>query len=85
MCDTRWYVYILQCGDGTLYTGVTTDLTRRLAEHNHGSRGARYTRTRRPVTLIYQEHVADRRTAQQREYAIRKLPRQTKLAMADMG
>ncbi|MFU8837161.1 MAG: GIY-YIG nuclease family protein [Thiohalomonadaceae bacterium] len=69
----HWYVYILRCQDGSFYTGVTTDLVRRLAEHNHGSRGARYTRARRPVQLCYQEHAIDRSQAQQREHALRKL------------
>jgi putative endonuclease len=68
-----WYVYMLCCQDGSFYTGVTTDLARRLQEHNHGSRGARYTRSRRPVRLCYQEQAADRSQAQQREYLLRKL------------
>ena len=69
----HWYVYILCCHDGSFYTGVTTDLARRLTEHNHGSRGARYTRARRPVQLCYQEQATDRSQAQQREHALRKL------------
>jgi len=72
-----WYVYILQCADGTLYTGVTTDITRRLAEHNGTARGegARYTKARRPVRLVYQEAAENRSQAQQREAALRRLSR----------
>lgn len=72
------FVYILECADGTLYTGWTTDLERRLEEHNSG-RGARYTRGRRPVELIYYEEVADQSTALRREAAIRRLHRSAKL------
>ncbi len=76
-----WYVYILRCADGTLYTGVTTDLERRLREHNAGGRlGARYTRARRPVELIHQETAGNRSEAGKREAAIKKLPRDAKLA-----
>lgn len=74
------FVYILECADGTLYTGWTTDLERRLKEHNAG-RGARYTRGRRPVELAYYEEVPDRSTALRREAAIRRLRRSGKLAL----
>jgi putative endonuclease len=74
------FVYILECADGTLYTGWTTDLERRLKAHNAG-RGARYTRSRRPVTLVYREEVADRSTALRREAAIRRLRRSAKLEL----
>ena len=74
------FVYILECNDGTLYTGWTTNLNRRVAEHNAG-RGARYTRSRRPVKLVYHETHPDRRRAMQREAAIKKLPRAGKLAL----
>ncbi|HEY85637.1 MAG TPA: GIY-YIG nuclease family protein [Chloroflexi bacterium] len=74
------FVYILQCSDDTLYTGWTTDLNRRAAEHKAG-RGARYTRSRRPVKLVYHETQPDRRRAMQREAAIKKLPRAKKLAL----
>lgn len=77
-----WHVYIVRCADGTLYTGVTIDVVRRVAEHNSASRlGARYTRARRPVTLVYQEEAADRSAAGQREYAIKQLRRDAKLAL----
>jgi putative endonuclease len=68
-----WYVYIVRCSDDTFYTGVARDLTRRIQQHNHGNAGAKYTRARRPVELVYQETAADRSAAQQREYRIRKL------------
>lgn len=72
--EKNWFVYLLRCADQTLYTGITTDLERRLAEHNAGKpRGANYTHPRRPVTLAYQEPHPTRATASQREYRIRKL------------
>ncbi|MBC8330715.1 MAG: GIY-YIG nuclease family protein [Anaerolineae bacterium] len=71
------YCYIVECSDGTLYTGWTTDLQRRVAAHNAG-RGARYTKTRRPVVLVYVEPQPDRSTALKRERAIKKLPRAKK-------
>ncbi|MBR9829657.1 MAG: GIY-YIG nuclease family protein [Oceanospirillales bacterium] len=72
-----WSVYILKCSDGSLYTGVTTDTARRLAEHNgdHPGRGARYTRARRPVQLVWQESGHDRGSALRREYAVKRLRR----------
>jgi putative endonuclease len=76
-----WFVYILCCADGTLYTGVTTDPQRRLAEHNAGGRlAARYTRARRPVQLVHQEQAANRAEACRREAEIKKLKREAKLA-----
>jgi putative endonuclease len=76
------YVYMLTCSDGTLYTGWTTDLAERLAAHQAG-RGARYTRTRLPVKLVYQETCPDRSSAMKRERAIKKLPRVKKLALVE--
>lgn len=73
MPDNLWYVYILRCSDNTLYTGVTTDLDRRLHQHNHDGKGAKYTRARRPVELVYQERAVNRSAAQQREYHIRRM------------
>ncbi|WP_345969752.1 GIY-YIG nuclease family protein [Sulfurimonas sp. HSL1-6] len=74
-------VYIVQCSDGTYYTGIATDLERRLNEHNHSAKGARYTRARRPVTLVYTERHPDRSSAQKREYAIKQMPRNKKSAL----
>jgi putative endonuclease len=71
------YTYILRCADGTLYTGWTNDLTRRVAAHNSG-KGGKYTRTRAPVVLVYREEFPEKRDAQRREYAIKRLTRQEK-------
>ena len=79
-----WYVYMLRCGDGSLYTGSTTDVARRLREHQGGT-GARYTRSRPPVTLAYAEEAPDRSAAQRREAAIKKLPRAQKLKLIGKG
>ena len=76
-----WTVYLVRCRDGSLYAGVTTDLERRLAQHNAGE-GAAYTRSRRPVDLVYREEVVDRSAAQRREHAIRRLTRTEKESLA---
>ncbi len=77
-----WFVYILRCKDDSLYTGVCTDLERRLLEHNEcNKKGARYTRARRPVRVVYQEDCDDRSAACKREAAIKKLTRQQKLLL----
>lgn len=79
-----WYVYILRCADDSLYTGITIDLERRLLEHNtDNSKGARYTRARRPVELIYQENCEDRSNASKREHHLKQLSRAQKLALID--
>ena len=77
-----WTVYMLRCGDGTLYTGATCDLPRRLTAHQSG-RGAKYTRSRLPVALAYQEAAADKSAALRREAAIKRLTRQEKLALIE--
>ena len=75
----RWWVYLLQCSDQTLYAGITTDLSRRLQEHNGESGvGARYTRSRRPVRLVWSEPSDSRSAASKREAAIRRLSRSQK-------
>ncbi|MEO0436708.1 MAG: GIY-YIG nuclease family protein [Pseudomonadota bacterium] len=75
-----WTVYLLQCVDGTLYTGVTTDLDRRLRQHNGELvGGAHYTRSRRPVRLLWREELEDRSSAQAREAQIKALSRRQKL------
>ena len=77
-----WYIYILLCADGSLYTGITTDCARRLKEHNESrSLGAKYTRTRRPVAMVWRENVVSRSLASRREYAIKQLSRTKKLAL----
>ena len=77
----EYFVYIVKCADTTLYTGITTDLERRLTEHNQSEKWAKYTRVRRPVTLVYSEKHASRSEACQREYAIKQLSREEKLEM----
>lgn len=75
-----WIVYILQCSDGTLYTGITDNLPRRLAAHNAG-KGAKYTRGRGPVLPVYQEACPDKSSALRRERAIKRLSRPEKLSL----
>ncbi len=77
-------VYILRCGDGTLYTGCTNDLARRVKAHSAG-KGAKYTRARLPVELVYSEPAADKSTALRREAAIKALSRREKLALIQTG
>ena len=80
MAQTPWSVYILRCADGTLYTGVARYVERRVNEHNSGTtRCAKYTRPRRPVTLVYSERASGRSAACRREHAIKTLPRSAKL------
>lgn len=74
------YTYIAECADGTLYTGWTNDLEKRLAAHNSG-KGAKYTASRRPVRMVYAEAHDDPREAQRREYRIKRLTRAEKLAL----
>ena len=75
--EDKWYVYILRCGDGTLYTGITTDVPRRLQMHRSG-RGAKYTRGRQPLELVYREACEDHSQALKREWQIKQLPRAEK-------
>lgn len=75
-----YWVYILRCGDGTLYTGSTDDVERRLAAHRSG-KGAKYTRSRGPLTVVYQEELPDKSAALRRECAIKRLTRGEKLAL----
>ncbi len=78
--DECHYVYILRCADDTLYTGWTTDLEKRVAVHNAG-KGAKYTKNRRPVELVYYECLDSKPLALRREYAIKALSRQEKLSL----
>ncbi len=73
-----WYVYIVECADQSYYTGISTDVARRVNEHNQRKTGAAYTRGRRPVTLVYQERAGSRAQAGRREYEIRRLGRREK-------
>ncbi len=79
---TQWFVYILRCGDGTLYTGMTDQIPRRLAAHRAG-RGAKYTRGRGPLVLCYAESCPDKSAALRREREIKALPRGKKLALCE--
>jgi len=78
----QWLVYMLECGDGTLYTGITDDLPRRLEMHRAG-KGAKYTRGRAPLTVVYQEHVISYSEALKREYRIKQLSRPEKLELIE--
>jgi len=76
-----WYIYILECADKTLYTGITNDLKRRVAEHNNSKLGAKYTRGRRPVKLVYSKRIKNKSKASQEEYCIKKLSREEKIKL----
>ena len=78
--DSIWYLYILRCGDGTLYTGITTDVEKRLETHRCG-KGAKYTRGRQPLTLAYREVCESHSHALRRELEVKKLTRQEKEAL----
>ena len=78
--ETQWVLYILECKDGTLYTGITDDLTRRIAQHNAG-KGAKYTRGRAPLKLVYSEKCENHSQALKREIAVKRLTREEKLNM----
>ncbi len=76
-----YYLYILKCADKTLYTGITVDLERRIKEHNHSSLGAKYTRARRPVKLVYSKKFRSRSSAAKAESRIKHLTRAEKLEL----
>jgi predicted GIY-YIG superfamily endonuclease len=75
--ESKWYLYILRCGDNTLYTGITTDVAKRLEAHRSG-KGAKYTRGRAPLELVYQEECEDHSQALKREWEIKALTRMQK-------
>jgi putative endonuclease len=81
---THWTVYLVRCGDGSLYTGITNDLAARLAAHNRG-KGAAYTRGRLPIDLVYSEGAEDRSTALRREAAIKRMSRSGKIQLLKKG
>ena len=80
MREKKWFVYILRCGDGTLYTGMTDDVARRVDVHNSG-KGAKYTRGRLPVEAVYTEECESYSAALKREYAVKRLSRSEKLEL----
>ena len=74
-CEKKsWCVYMVRCSDGTLYSGITNDLEKRIAAHNSEKDGARYTRSRRPVKLVYSEQTGSRSAAAKLEYQLKKMP-----------
>lgn len=79
--STPYTLYILRCNDTTLYTGITIDLKRRIHEHNTSDKGAKYTRNRRPVTLVYTETIETKSAALKREIAIKKMTKIQKEAL----
>jgi len=79
-----YFVYMLKCSDDTLYTGITTDIQRRLEEHNSSPKGAKYTRVRRPVELVYTQELEDRSSACKREYEIKQFKREEKLRLINV-
>ena len=83
--NKQYFVYMVECSDGSLYTGYTTDVDRRLNEHNYSFKSAKYTRSRRPVKLVYCETYNDLSSALKREYRIKKLSRKEKLALVAKG
>ena len=80
----RWFVYLLRCADGTLYTGIAKDVSRRCLQHNAGT-ASRYTRSRLPVVAVYQEAHASRSLALRREAAIKSLSRRQKMALVRLA
>lgn len=80
-----WWVYVVRAANGSLYTGITTDLKRRLAEHRSGRRGARFFRTSRAQRVVYSEAARDRSSASRREAEIKGLKRAEKLALGKRG
>ena len=92
MSDAQFNLYIVRCADGSLYTGIATDVARRVKEHESGPRGAKYLRGRGPITLAFQACVGDRSAATKAEYQVKKLPRADKeqlisgrKSLADVG
>lgn len=80
MTEKLWYMYVVSCSDESLYTGITTDVSRRIKEHNESKRGAKYTRSRRPVKLETTILFANRSDAQKAEYSFKQLSREKKLS-----
>lgn len=83
VADTEFSLYIVRCADGTLYTGITTDVNRRLVEHESGLRGAKFLRGKGPLEVVFSEIVGDRAAASQLEYRVKKLDRSGKLELID--
>jgi len=75
---SSWSVYLLRCGDGSLYTGIATDVSRRIAEHEEGEKGAKYLRGRGPLDLIFQLEIGDRSLAAKIEHRVKQFPKEYK-------
>lgn len=82
--EQQWWVYIVECADNSFYTGITTDIQRRLNEHNSDTKGARYTRMRRPVKLVFQQSFEDRSQSSKQEHSIKQLSRKQKAKLIAM-
>ncbi len=83
MTPAEYSLYIVRCNGGTLYTGIATDVAKRLEEHRSGRRGAKYLRGRGPIELVFSQVAGDRARASQLEYRVKKLPRNEKLALIE--
>ena len=83
VADSEFSLYIVRCADGTLYTGITTDVSKRLADHTASPRGAKYLRGRGPLQVVFSEVVGDRASASQLEYRVKRLSRARKLALIE--
>ena len=81
--EKKWYLYVLRCGDGTLYTGITTDVQARFAQHQAG-KGAKYTRGRGPLELVYREQCEDHSHALKRELAVKSMTKEEKKKLIDV-
>ncbi len=81
----KWYVYIVECADGSLYTGITTNIQRRVLEHNYSFKAAKYTRSRRPVRLVYRKEYENRSKASKEEARIKRLRRDQKKELIREG
>lgn len=79
-----WFVYILKCADGTFYTGMATNATRRVKEHNHSDLGTKYTRGRRPVKLVYSRKMRNKSLAAKEEWRIKRMARIEKIKLIKM-
>jgi putative endonuclease len=75
---SAWFVYVVRCSDGSLYTGITNNIKKRILEHNYGTRGAKYTKSRRPVRLLYKRECDSRSHALKEEWAFKKLKKTEK-------
>lgn len=83
MSSPKFSLYILRCADGTLYTGITTDVARRVAEHESGARGAKFLRGKGPLEVVFEQAVGDRAQAQKLEHRIKRLSRAQKIALVE--